>query len=53
MIRIAAQALAYGLSQMSVDDCLDASRAGTLINQVVDLFGPGVLAPGSDRRDVN
>ncbi|MEU8672074.1 hypothetical protein AB0C71_34865 [Streptomyces anulatus] len=52
MIRIAAQALAYGLSQMSVDDCLSASRADMLI-QVVDLFGPGVLAPASDRRDVN
>ncbi|OKJ52826.1 transcriptional regulator [Streptomyces sp. CB02115] len=53
LIRIAAQALAYGLSQMFVDDYLDASRADTLINQVVDLFGLGVLAPGTARRDVN
>ncbi|MEV5261851.1 helix-turn-helix domain-containing protein [Streptomyces anulatus] len=53
LIRIAAQALVFGLSQMFVDDYLDASRADTLINQVVDLFGLGVLAPGSDRRDAN
>ncbi|MFI6951482.1 TetR/AcrR family transcriptional regulator [Streptomyces sp. NPDC050422] len=50
MIRIAAQALVYGLSQMFVDNYLDASRADVLINQAVDLFGLGVLAPGSDRR---
>ncbi|MFD0899284.1 TetR/AcrR family transcriptional regulator [Actinomadura sediminis] len=46
LIRIAAQALVYGLSQMFVDDYLDASRAETLINEVVDLFGLGVLASG-------
>ncbi len=38
---------------MFVDDHLDASRADTLVNQVVDLFGLGVLAPGSDRRDMD
>jgi AcrR family transcriptional regulator len=46
LIRITAQALVYGLSQMFVDDYLDAARADTLIDQVVDLFGLGVLAPG-------
>ncbi|RPK81089.1 MULTISPECIES: TetR/AcrR family transcriptional regulator [Streptomyces] len=50
LIGIAAQALAYGLSQMFVDNYLDASRADALINQVVDLFGLGVLAPGSELR---
>ncbi|GAA2727387.1 TetR/AcrR family transcriptional regulator [Actinocorallia aurantiaca] len=43
LIRIAAQALVYGLSQMFVDDYLDAARADDLIDQVVDLFGLGVL----------
>ncbi|MFE3559426.1 TetR/AcrR family transcriptional regulator [Streptomyces sp. NPDC059193] len=51
LIRIAGQALAYGLSQMFVDGYLDASRADVLINQAVDLFGLGVLAPDSDRRE--
>ncbi|MFI7367361.1 TetR/AcrR family transcriptional regulator [Streptomyces sp. NPDC050149] len=51
MIRIAAQALVYGLSQMFVDNYLDASRADALINQVIDLFGLGVLAPGGDMRE--
>ncbi|WP_258045103.1 TetR/AcrR family transcriptional regulator [Streptomyces sp. SM11] len=50
LIRIAAQALTYGLSQMFVDNYLDASRADMLINQVVDLFGLGVLAPESELR---
>ncbi|WP_328904883.1 TetR/AcrR family transcriptional regulator [Streptomyces sp. NBC_00234] len=50
LIRIAAQAVSYGLSQMFVDGYLDASRADVLINQVVDLFGLGVLAPDSDAR---
>ncbi|MFD4792454.1 TetR/AcrR family transcriptional regulator [Streptomyces anulatus] len=45
LIRIAAQALAYALSQMFVDYYLDASRAPTLINQVVDLFGLGSSHP--------
>ncbi|MEV2257093.1 TetR/AcrR family transcriptional regulator [Streptomyces anulatus] len=45
LIRIAAQSLSYGLSQMFVDDYLDASRADTLINQVVDLFGLGSSHP--------
>lgn len=48
LIRIAAQALMYGLSQMFIDGYLDASPADVLINQVVDLFGVGVLAPNSD-----
>ncbi|MFI8880328.1 TetR/AcrR family transcriptional regulator [Streptomyces sp. NPDC055243] len=52
LIRIAAQALVYGLSQMFVDEYLDASRADALINQVIDLFGLGVLAPESDQREV-
>ncbi|MER7722445.1 TetR/AcrR family transcriptional regulator [Streptomyces sp. NPDC096323] len=51
MIRIAAQALVYGLSQMFVDNYLDASRADGLIDQVIDLFGLGVLAPGGDGRE--
>lgn len=51
LIRIAAQALVYGLSQMFVDDYLDAAQADVLINQVIDLFGLGVLAPGSDPRE--
>ncbi|MEO3786141.1 TetR/AcrR family transcriptional regulator [Actinocorallia sp. B10E7] len=46
LIRITAQALVYGLSQMFVDDYLDATRAETLIDEVIDLFGVGVLAPG-------
>jgi hypothetical protein len=50
LIRIAAQALSYGLSQMFVDHYLDASQADALINQVIDLFGLGVLAPDSDER---
>lgn len=50
LMRIAAQALVYGLSQMFVDGYLDAARADTLIDQVVDLFGLGVLAPDSDVR---
>ncbi|MFC9977502.1 TetR/AcrR family transcriptional regulator [Spirillospora sp. NPDC127200] len=50
LVRIAAQALVYGLSQMFVDGYLDASRADALIDQVVDLFGLGVLAPGGDAR---
>lgn len=50
LIRIAAQALAYGLSQMFVDGYLDATRADALINQVIDLFGLGILAPDSDLR---
>lgn len=51
LIRIAAQALVYGLSQMFVDGYLDASRADVLIEQVVDLFGLGVLAPGGGPRE--
>ncbi|WP_240802461.1 TetR/AcrR family transcriptional regulator [Streptomyces sp. A0642] len=51
VIRIAAQALVYGLSQMFVDHYLDASRADGLIDQVIDLFGLGVLASGGDRRE--
>ncbi|GAA0952899.1 TetR/AcrR family transcriptional regulator [Actinocorallia libanotica] len=47
LVRIAAQALVYGLSQMFVDGYLDPTRADTLINDVIDLFGLGVLAPGS------
>lgn len=47
LVRIAAQALVYGLSQMFVDGYLDPARADTLINDVIDLFGLGVLAPGS------
>ncbi|REE99897.1 TetR family transcriptional regulator [Thermomonospora umbrina] len=50
VIRIAAQALVYGLSQMFIDEYLDASRADVLIDQVIDLFGLGVLAPDSDLR---
>jgi AcrR family transcriptional regulator len=51
LIRIAAQALVYGLSQMFVDDYLDASQADVQINQVIDLFGLGVLAADSDQRE--
>ena len=51
MIRIAAQALVHGLSQMFVDGYLDASRADGLIDQAIDLFGLGVLAPGGDWRE--
>ncbi|GAA3193738.1 TetR/AcrR family transcriptional regulator [Actinocorallia longicatena] len=43
LIRVAAQALVYGLSQMFVDGYLDASRAEALIDRVLDLFGLGVL----------
>ncbi|TCO56032.1 TetR/AcrR family transcriptional regulator [Actinocrispum wychmicini] len=50
LIRIAAQALVYGLSQMFVDDYLDVAQADQLINQVVDLFGLGVLAPDNGQR---
>ncbi|MQY08807.1 TetR/AcrR family transcriptional regulator [Actinomadura macrotermitis] len=50
LIKIAAQALVYGLSQMFVDRYLDASRADTVIGQVIDLFGLGVLAPDSALR---
>ncbi len=50
LVRIAAQALVYGLSQMFVDDYLDPAQADTLINDVIDLFGLGVLAPGSELR---
>jgi AcrR family transcriptional regulator len=45
VMRIAAQALAYGLSQMFVDGYLDTSQADGMIDQVIDLFGLGVLAP--------
>ncbi|MEU8528691.1 TetR/AcrR family transcriptional regulator [Streptomyces sp. NPDC048629] len=53
VVRIAGQALAYGLSQMFVDNYLDASRADELIEQVVDLFGLGVLASDSERRQAH
>jgi len=50
LIRIAAQALVYGLSQMFVDDYLDSTQADTLIDQVTELFGLGVLAPTAPER---
>ncbi|MFC7220159.1 TetR/AcrR family transcriptional regulator [Streptomyces polyrhachis] len=50
LVRIAAQALVYGLSQLFADGYLDAARADVLIEQVVDLFGLGVLAPDSPAR---
>ncbi|MGP3690919.1 TetR/AcrR family transcriptional regulator [Streptomyces sp. IBSNAI002] len=50
LIRIAAQALVYGLSQMFIDGYVDASRADVMTDQVVDLFGLGVLAPDSELR---
>lgn len=50
LIRIAAQALVYGLSQMFVDDYLDPTQADTLIDQVTALFGLGVLAPNAPER---
>lgn len=50
LVRIAAQALVYGLSQMFVDGCLDASRADVVINQVIDLFGLGARAADSGAR---
>lgn len=50
LIRIAAQALVYGLSQMFVEAYLDADRADTLVNQIIDLFGLGVLAPATPLR---
>ncbi|GAB3276998.1 TetR/AcrR family transcriptional regulator [Actinocorallia lasiicapitis] len=50
LIFTAALALVYGLSQMFVDSYLDAPQADQLIDQVVDLFGLGVLAPATPLR---
>ncbi|MBO2453859.1 TetR/AcrR family transcriptional regulator [Actinomadura barringtoniae] len=50
LIRLAALALVYGLSQMFVDNYLDSTQAETLIDQVTELFGLGVLAPGAPER---
>ncbi|WP_019629309.1 TetR/AcrR family transcriptional regulator [Actinomadura atramentaria] len=50
LVLVAAQALVYGLSQMFVDGYLDAARADALIDQVIDLFGMGLLAPDSALR---
>ncbi|MCD0453308.1 TetR/AcrR family transcriptional regulator [Actinocorallia sp. API 0066] len=43
LVRVTAQALVYGLSQMFVDGYLDPTDADTLITETIALFGLGVL----------